>query len=285
MRHSIDSVAAVTLCGLLLLATATEAKEPVAPPIEAKKPVAPPKKPVSPPPLEWYVKTTVELLHPGSGLLIRDTRSGIFGQLVASNPGWDPHDIPAFGDTQFADAAVVFIHGKDWGDRAGEYLSDYRSAGTKADDWEFTVHSALAPGEVTLRWEGLFQVKSTEVDGLVSFTKVRVDEHDLLKDLHLVDLTTGQVIDVFIKAKGKKPAQWIRSYSFHMGGATRRDFRWVLGDVKKHHLRPFSEPLEAASMAQSGKSGKLSSLQVQQLNAVQQGRSNDKFGSPPAIRN
>ena len=267
MRRSIASVAAVTLCGLLLPATTVEAKKPV------------------PPPLEWYVKTTVELRDPGSGLLVRDTRSGIFGQLAASKPGWDPHDIPAFGATRFANAAVVFIHGTEWGDRAGEYLSDYRSAGTKADAWEFTVHSALAPGEVTLRWEGLFQVKSTKGNGRVSFTQVQVDEHDQLKNLHLVDLTTGRVIDVFIKAKGKKPAQWTRSYSFDMGGATRRDFRWVLGDVKKQHFRPFFEPPGGASIAKSGRSGKLSSLQAQQLNAVQQGQSNDKFGPPPAIRN
>ena len=258
MRPSIDSVAAATLCGLSLLATAVEAKKPV------------------PPPLEWYVKTTVEIRHPGSGLLIRDTRSGVFGQLAASKPGWDPHDIPAFGATEFADAAVVFIHGENWEDRAGEYLSDYRSAGTRTDDWEFTVHSALAPGEVTLRWEGLFQVESTEVNGLVSFTQVQVDEHERLKNLHLVDLTTGRVIDVFIKARGRTPARWLRSYSFDMGGATRRDFRWVLGDVTARHLLPFAEPLGTASTAQSGKRGKLSSLQVQQLNAVQQGQPNDK---------
>src|SRR6186713_1545621 len=162
VKHPSRLVASSTLCCLLLATTTVKA--------EGRKNG----------PLEWYVKTTVELTDPGSGLLIRDTRSGIFGQLAASNPGWDPHDIPAFGATQSSKAAVVFIHGDDWGDRAGEYLSDYHSAGTRQDAWEFTVHSALAPGQVTLRWEGLFQVKSTEVDGLVSFTKVRVDDHDQL---------------------------------------------------------------------------------------------------------
>lgn len=285
MRHPIQLLAFSTLCSVLLIATTAEAKPTVAPsqPAAPAKP-APAPKPAKTP-FQWYVKTTIELNHPVSGVLIRDSRSGVFGQLAASEPGWDPHDIPAFGATQYAPAAVVFIHGEDWEDRAGEYLSDYRSAGTKKDDWEFTVHSALAPDEVTLQWEGLFQVTSTETDGLVSYTQVEVNDHAQLKDLHLVDLATGQVIDVFVKGSKKKPDQWNRSYSFDMGGATRRDFRWVLGEVKKDHLKPFSAPSATASNTQSGKSGKLSSLQIQQLNAAQQGHSDDKFGSPPAVRN
>jgi hypothetical protein len=257
----------LTLGGLLLFTTTAAAKKPVAPP------------------LQWYVKTSVELSHPDSGLLIRDSRSGVFGQLAASEPGWDPHDIPAFGATQYANAAVVFMHGEDWEDRAGEYLSDYRKAGTSKDAWEFTVHSALGPDEVTLRWDGLFKVTSTIVDDLVSFTEERFDNHDQLKNLHLVDLTTGQVVHVFIKGTKRKIDQWTRSYSFDMGGAKRRDFRWVLGDVEAHHLVPFSEPESALSATQSGENSRLSSLQIQQLNAAQQGQSDDKFGTPPEIRN
>jgi len=235
--------------------------------------------------LEWYVKTTVELSHPQTGVLIQDSRSGIFGQLAVSEPGWDPHDIPAFGATQSAKAAVVFMHGEDWEDRAGEYLSDYRKAGTAIDAWEFTVHSALGPDEVTLRWDGLFKVTSTVVDDLVSFTEEQLINHDQLKNLHLVDLATGQVINVFTPAKGKKRAQWFSSYRFTMGGTTRRDFRWVLGSVEAYHLVPFAQPAVALSTAQSGKNSKLSSLQIQQLEAAQQGQSDDKFDTPPAVRN
>jgi hypothetical protein len=181
--------------------------------------------------LQWYVKTSVEAFDPATNSIVRDNRSGIFGHLLESHSGYDKHDIPVYADVSKARIAVVFIPGDD---PAGQFLSDYRKSGAQQDAWDFSVFSTLEVEQVTLRWDGLFELFSTNDGGIARFTKELKPQHKLLRKLHLVDLQTGEVVDVFDpRGKGK---QWVRSYSFSMAESGRADFRWVLGTVEGRHL-------------------------------------------------
>lgn len=230
------------------------------------------KKDKNPAPSEWYVKTSLSVTEPGSGNVISDTRSGIFGQLAVSEPGYDRHDIPAYSSTTKSKAAVVFVQGENWGDNAGEYLSDYRPAGEDSTDWLFTVHSSLGSEQVTLNWDGLFLLTQENVNGARRYTEEKTLDHEILRDLKLIDLETGAVTRAIHPGKGKKNgAPELNSHIFSMKEETSRQFRWVLGKVRDEHFQlPNSEVASLQSNKSSNKSRKqsLSTLQIQQMEAA-----------------
>jgi hypothetical protein len=230
---------------------------------------------------EWYLKNTLELVNPETGSIVRDSRSGVMGQLADSEPGFDRHDIPAFASTTGSRAAIVFEKGADWEEMAGEYLSDYRRAKGQKDDWVLTVHSRLSPDQVTLRWDGLFVLDRQEENGKTTYASQREIDHRILDQLHLIDLDTGEVIKAVNKTKGKSKKKDViefNSYEFSMTGQTRRDFRWVLGALEEWHFEPVTQ-LE--STAGTAKNSSLSSLEVRQLNAARDLTTISKFGTPP----
>jgi len=240
---------------------------------------------------EWYLKTTVEVTDPETGRIIRDTRSGVLGQLAESEAGFDRHDVPAYASTTDSRAAIVFIQGEDWDEMAGEYLSNYHKNDSKKDSWVFTVHSSLSPETVTLHWDGLFELSQYEQNGVIRYTSTQTSDNVILKKLSLVDLQTGEVIQALAKNKDrKKYGAEFNSYTFSMNGETRRDFRWVLGKVRKSHFEPVyqpsSEPQAVAATQSKNKhtaqsNDALSSLQIRQLKAAADLPAQGKFGAPP----
>lgn len=108
---------------------------------------------------EWYVRLKVN--EPATGY--KDHNS-VLGQLLTAQDGYDPADLielPPFAKPYLT---LVFPH-PAWGDRAGDYASDFRSAqqvnrnnqpqrGLPAADWPFEIRADRPGTRVILRWEG-----------------------------------------------------------------------------------------------------------------------------------
>jgi hypothetical protein len=196
---------------------------------------------------DWFLQTL--LVVDNGSELVGDTRSGVIGRLDSADEGPDLHDIPVFANVNGSRGAVVITHGAQWGDKAGQYLSDYRSSGADKQVWDLAVTSCLDNASVTLYWEGLYQI-TPRADG--GYDWQLNNASSTLKSLRLVDLETGEVIP----AIGKKGE--LNSYTFDMNGAGERLFRWVQGNVGKAELgvgsatslRAFG-PLETESQARA----------------------------------
>ena len=133
---------------------------------------------------EWFVRLTVE--EPATGY--RDANN-VFGQLLTAKNSYDPADLIELPPYAAPWLTLVFPHG-DWGDRAGDYTSDYRSAqrldrrgrpmaGLPAGDWTFEVRADRVGTPVILRWAG---------------------DAAILKQSQLIDRTTGRVINPTARA-------------------------------------------------------------------------------------
>jgi hypothetical protein len=93
----------------------------------------------------WYLRLIAE-----AGTL-RD-EGNVLGQLPDSAAGHDRHDLPELAPFGSRYLSIVFPH-PDWGERAGDYTSDFRSLlGRGAPSWDFDVLSGEVE-EVTLRWQ------------------------------------------------------------------------------------------------------------------------------------
>lgn len=184
---------------------------------------------------EWYMKTNLHVIDLSSGRQWVDTTSGVFGRLEASSDGYDQHDIPAFTSTLTSPAALVFVHGAEWGEREGEYLSNYLSTRGQTASWPFIVVSTIENSEVTLTWDGLFELTSYDDGGMTRYAEMRTFDSRTLADLSLVDMQTYQVIDALA------PDGTLNSYAFTMDGETVRHFMWVLGPVNASHFEPGSQ--------------------------------------------
>jgi hypothetical protein len=184
---------------------------------------------------EWYMKTNVHVLDLAGGQRWADTTSGVFGRLETSSDGYDEHDIPAFSTALASPAALVFVHGASWGEREGEYLSNYLSTRGQTASWPFIVISAVGGAEVTLTWDGLFELSPYESGGVTRYSEHRTLDSWTLRNLSLVDMATYQVIDA-LDENGE-----LGSYTFSMNDETVRHFIWVLGPVNASHFEPGSQ--------------------------------------------
>ncbi len=126
----------------------------------------------------------------------------LFGQLPDSADGWDRHDLielDPFGDHYLT---VVFPHG-DWGQRAGDYATDFHAlgAGPHRDRWTFEVWASAGVKRVMLTWDGPEQVLQRSV---------------------LVNERTGERL---------RPTPY-GTYVFDLEGGLHR-FTWHLGDPSR----------------------------------------------------
>ncbi len=99
----------------------------------------------------WYVRLIAE----ESTHNLRD-RNNVLGQLPDSREGYDRHDLPELAPFGQPTLSVVFPH-PDWGNKAGDYASDYRPTGPTGlppARWRFEVRTDRAGYAVQLRWEG-----------------------------------------------------------------------------------------------------------------------------------
>lgn len=221
------------------------------------KPVVPAK-----PQKQWYIATTVAANDSAAGKQYQGLNPAVLGKLAASKDGRDKHDIRPYVSL-LSDKVAVLFNQPDWGDDAGQYLADYRSADKEDTSWEMTVVSSVVSATITLKWSGLFDVTSIEAGGAVSYKQTLNLDSDILKNLHLVDLETQQVTAA-ISADGR-----LNTYSFTMGSAqTARQFRWVMGEIDVDALAPATKAFPERALSQS----------VSILSAPPTG---DKFGLPP----
>jgi hypothetical protein len=143
---------------------------------------------------EWYVRLIAE--WPAGNL---KDRNNVLGELVDSDPGFDVHDLKELSPFSTPFLTVVFPH-DDWGERAGNYASDYRPLKKNknvGDSWQFEVRTDQPGREITLRWA---------MQG--SYPKAPL----------LINLDTGEVVDIDPAVPG--------SYTFVMDAATQR-FEWM----------------------------------------------------------
>lgn len=176
---------------------------------------------------DWYLQTIV-LVEDGSDVFV-DDRSGVIGRLEGAAEGKDVHDVRAYENVSGSPGAIVFTRGDEWGEAAGQYLSDYRPSGASKQVWTFVVSSTRPDATVTLAWEGLYEIEPAPDGGY----ETRLNNGSkVLRRLSLVDLETGEIIPAADK-KGM-----VGTYTFAMNGATERHFRWVQGDVDFEDLQP-----------------------------------------------
>ena len=211
----------------------------------------------------------------------------MLGQLAESKAGFDRHDVPAFANAANSRAAIVFEQGESWGDLAGHYLSDYHhNDDNKKDSWSFTVYSRLAPQVVSLRWDGLFKLERYEENGITRYHSQPTTKSPILEQLSLIDLKTGTVTKAVSRGKGKgKDSEQripkLNTYEFDMHGENQRDFRWVLGKVKKQHFEYTPDETTNTQAGNKESTRVQSSLEVRQLNAAIGVSRQSKFGTPP----
>jgi hypothetical protein len=198
---------------------------------------------------EWFMKTNVHVVDPLDGSQWQDRSSGVFGKLAASSDGYDRHDIRVFASALSSPAALAFVRGEGWGEREGEYLSSYHEAGGSLDSWPFTVFSNVEGAEVTLTWDGIFELTTYLDGGLTRYHEFQTLDNKTLSKLKLVDLKTGEITDALTmigQGKDREPA--LDSYTFYMEPddgildsegrlvGHSRQFAWVLGAVKLDQL-------------------------------------------------
>ena len=208
---------------------------------------------------EWYISNTVSVYDALNGNTYTGFNPAIMGKLGESSDGHDKHDISAFNSLASSKAAVLFIQ-DDWGERSGEYHSDYHGSNKQSDSWLMTVVSTVAGGKVTLSWDGLYALESSDDDGLVTYKETHTLGSGTLERLQLIDLETLIIVDAL------SPEGTPGSYSFTMEeGETSRNFRWVLGPINSRYFNPAS--------------GALRYIKSQQRE--QEAPAHGKFGMPP----
>jgi hypothetical protein len=98
---------------------------------------------------QWYVRLKVD--DPATG---RKDHNNVLGQLLNASDGSDPHDLVLL--PPFASPYLTLLFPRpDWGVRAGDYASDYRSTSAELPiEWTFEIRADPPGSEVILRWEG-----------------------------------------------------------------------------------------------------------------------------------
>ena len=108
---------------------------------------------------EWYVRLRVD--EPATGY--KDHNS-VIGQLLTAQNGYDPRDLVELAPFGKPFMTQVFPH-PEWGPKAGDYASDFRSAqklnargrpmpGLPAANWTLQIRADRPDTPVILRWEG-----------------------------------------------------------------------------------------------------------------------------------
>lgn len=219
----------------------------------------------------WYMQTVV-VVEDGESIVF-DDRSGVFGRIPGASELRDSHDVPAFASVANSGGAVVFVKSEAaWGEDAGQYLSDYKPAGSDKQTWTFTVASNRPSAEVTLFWES-FQVITQDSNG--GWLTHEDNDNPTVAQLSLIDLATGERVPASNK-KGK-----MKTYSFNMAGDSERHFRWVQGKVGRDD-RMLGDLPGISERGVSGSSGMTSAA-----DSASAAKSKDAPGladTPPAIR-
>jgi hypothetical protein len=187
---------------------------------------------------EWYVRVIAEA--PADGLA--DTRN-VLGQLIGSIDGYDLRDLPEMAPFSSPYLTVVFPH-PEWGEKAGDYASDYHPPGFReADQWVFQVRTDDPWRDVRLAWAPVRVLSSTvshDTGRRQWATHPDRDGEALMARMWLEDLDTGEMVKVVSDGV-------VADHAFNMGGRTVRTFRWILKG-KGHEMPPSAQPLPATGV-------------------------------------
>jgi len=141
---------------------------------------------------EWYVLLKVD--NPTTGW---KTHNSVLGQLLTAKEDYDPADLVAMAPFATPYLTLVFPH-PEWGDRKGDYASDFRPAsGLKPSGWNFELRAEPVGSQVILSWEG---------------------NPDVLKRSRLIDRDTGATIE-------PNDRRYAKGYPVTLTGKVRR-FAW-----------------------------------------------------------
>jgi hypothetical protein len=218
---------------------------------------------------QWYLSNTISAFDASSRVTHSADNAAVLGKLTESSDGYDKHDITPFVSLSNAKAAIFFVQ-DNWGDRSGEYHSDYHSDKGRNDSWLMTVVSSIPHAQVTVKWDGLYALTSTEQNGLVSYTEQRELNSAALERLHLIDLSTLRVVEA------QSPDGELGSYTFTLNeGETSRNLRWVLGPINSSYFEPGSGAMRHIKAQQREHA-------EQQREAEENKAKHGKFGLPPS---
>ncbi len=123
----------------------------------------------------WFVRLIATM--PDNGF---EDRNCVFGQLPDSVFGYDDHDLRNLAPPFSPYMRVVFPH-PEWGNRAGDYSSDFRSIRDNRkghNEWTFEIRTdvSLIGHKVMLRWEGDPEILKKSI--LVDATGRRIEVSD-----------------------------------------------------------------------------------------------------------
>ncbi|WP_428356515.1 hypothetical protein [Methyloprofundus sp.] len=214
---------------------------------------------------QWYLSNSVSVYDPVTEQTHKSINPAVLGKLAESSDGYDKHDIRPYASLANSKAAVLFIQ-ENWGNRSGEFNSNYHGSKRQSDSWEMTVFSTVKEGKVTLNWNGLFELTPTNAHGRLTYAENKTLNSRTLKRLQLIDLETLEVIPA-VSAEGE-----LNSYTFTMEtGKTSRQFRWVLGSINASHFDPASGAMKYIKEHQPEV--------LRQRRGIKKG---GKFGLPPS---
>ena len=264
----IFSLAALLALGAFsTLSAGKPIKEPIVEPIIV---------PVIEPTNEWYVSTRVSVSDPANSTVIGGINPAVFGKLTESSDGYDKHDVPPYASVVGAEAAVVFIH-TDWDEKSGEYHSNYHDIeGGETDSWEMTVFSSVDSAEVTLTWDGLYELRA--VEGQTLYDEKKVLDSSTFENLRLVDTVTG--VETPAVKNGK-----LNTYSFTMSAdESSRILVWQQGTVESETisvaaLASTTEYIEVEQKKEKVKKEKVEKERAEKIKAMKP--EHRKFGIPP----
>ena len=198
---------------------------------------------------EWYVRLIVE--DTTNNLISTDAQ---LGELDAAD--MTSHALKAISPftSQYLDVLFMNPVGVD----AGAYKSDFHSASTDADVWDFTVKSFDSNATLILSWRGLYVLRPyKDRQNRTRYYEYRSSTNPLLKYMTLYDVTNGKEVEVLNHGSAE-------TYVFDMNGTNERVFRWKIKDssiVVQPKFTSFSrvvaKPLKQAE--------KLHALQVKAL--------------------
>ena len=225
---------------------------------------------------EWYVSTRVSVSDTANSVTVGGTNPAVFGKLAESSDGYDKHDITPYGSVVGAEAAVVFIH-SDWDENSGEYHSNYHDTkGAEKDSWEMTVFSSVDNAEVTLKWEGLYELSKEK--GKTLYDEKKVLDSSTLENLKLVDTVTGEETPAVTNGK-------LNTYSFTMeSGESSRIFIWQQGmvaykTISVAALASTTEYIEVKQKKEKAKAKKVKKARAKKIKEMKP--EHRKFGLPP----
>jgi len=166
-------------------------------------------------PENWYLRIVAEDIT--RGMQTGDTQ---LGQLNEDTDVALKHSLKALQPFSTGYIDVVFRDPPDID--SGDYKSSFHLYREDADEWEFIVKADEANADIILSWRGLY-ILTPYVDeqSRLRYREYRSLGNPLIKYMKLLDVSTGTEVPAVQNGEAQ-------TYTFNMGGALEKVFRWVI---------------------------------------------------------